>query len=284
MKRIILPTDFSDNAFNAIRYAVKLYEGEACTFYLLNTFTPASTYVGVNMVNTYSALHLEDIAARNSQKGLDEIEDKIKSEFVNPKHIFVKLSAFNLLTLEINELVDAHSIDLVIMGTKGATGAKEVFIGTQTMYTIKKVKVPVIAVPSDFHYETPKEILFATDFKFDANNRFLPLVKDLSEQHVARVNILNAYYGEPLNTQQNENKEFLDAYFKSTAHIFHTAHDVDVIDAVEEFQIKHKINFLVMIHNKHTFFENLLFRPVINQIAHHTHVPFLVIPSEKRIK
>ncbi len=212
------------------------------------------------------------------------MEDRINEEFTNSKHIFVKLAAFNLLTSEIISLVESHDIDIVVMGTKGATGAKEVFMGTQTMYTIKKVKCPVIAVPSDFHYEVPKEILFSTDFKFDPENRFLPIVKDISEQHTARVNILNAYYGEPLNDTQNGNKDFLDSYFQSTAHIFHISEGVDVIEAVEEFQIKHKINFLVMIHNRHSFFENLLFVPVINQIAYHTHVPFLVIPSEERMK
>ncbi len=284
MKRIILPTDFSANAFNAIKYAVRLFENEACTFYLLNTFTPSAFYVGMNTINSYSALQLEQIALKNSQRGLDEVEKEIKENFTNPKHIFVKLAAFNLLTSEITNLVDTHDIDLVVMGTTGATGAKEVFIGTQTMYTIKKVKCPVIAVPSDFHYEVPKEILFATDFKFSLKNRYLSLVQEISVSHTARVNILNAYYGEPLTEKQNAKKDFLDSYFKTTAHIFHMAEGVDVIEAVDEFQIKHKINFLVMIHNKHSFFENLLFKPVINQLVHHTHVPFLVIPSEKRIR
>lgn len=284
MKRIILPTDFSENAFNAIRYAVRLFEKETCTFYLLNTFTPSAFYVGMNTINTYSALQLEEIASKNSQRGLDEVEKEIKENFSNPKHIFVKLAAFNLLASEIINLTDTYDIDLVVMGTKGATGAKEVFLGTQTMYTIKKVKCPVIAVPSDFHYEVPKEILFATDFKFNQENKYLSLVKELACNHIARVNILNAYYGEPLSEAQEADKDFLDSYFESTAHIFHTAEGVDVIGAVDEFQIKHKINFLVMIHNRHSFFENLLFRPVINQLVHHAQVPFLVIPSEKRIK
>ncbi|GAB5399973.1 MAG: hypothetical protein Aureis2KO_15580 [Aureisphaera sp.] len=283
MKRVILPTDFSENAYNAIQYAIALFKGEPCTFYLLNTFTPASYYVGVNMVNSYSALELEKMASANSRKGLDEVEERIKSEFVDPDHIYIKLSAFNMLAAEINELINDHDIDLVVMGTKGATGAKEVFLGTQTMHIIKRVECPVIVVPSGFHYEVPKEILFATDFQFDRGNRFLPLLKDISEKNIARTNILNAYYGNPLNDQQAENKGFLDTYFKNTAHLFHTAEGVDVIEAVEKFQVKHKINFLVMIHNKHSFFENILFKPVINQLVYHTEVPFMVIPSEKRL-
>ncbi|NNJ82520.1 MAG: universal stress protein, partial [Flavobacteriaceae bacterium] len=57
----------------------------------------------------------------------------------------------------------------------------------------------------------------------------------------------------------------------------------DVQGAIEKFQVKHKINLLVMIHNRHNFFENLLFKPVINEIAYHTNIPFLVIPSEERM-
>ena len=284
MKRIILPTDFSDNAFNAIRYAVNLFEQDSCTFYLLNTYTPASYYVGVNLMSSYATLELEQIVVRNSKEGLDGLEERITKEFQNPNHIFVKISAFNLLHLEINELIAAHDIDMVVMGTKGATGAQEILIGTQTMHTIKRVQCPVIAIPSTFEYEEPKEILFATDFKFDSTNRFLPDLKELNTKHKSRINILNAYYGDSFTEYQQKNKDFLDVYFESTAHVFHTADQVDVIAAIEEFQVEHKINFLAMIHNKHSFFENLLFKPVINQLAFHIHVPFMVIPSEKRIK
>ncbi len=284
MKRIIIPTDFSENAYNAISYALRLFEQEECTFYLLNTFTPAAYYVGVSNINTYSALKMEEIASENSKRELDAIEDRIKKEFNNPKHTFIKIAALNLLATEIQGLVEEHNIDLVVMGTTGATGAKEIFIGTQTMYTIKKVKCPVIAVPAEFHYHPPKEMLFATDFKFDPENRYLPLLRGIANDHSAKVNILNANLGESLSDEQKEHKNFLDGYFKDTAHVFHTAEGVNVVEAIDKFQIKHKINFLAMIHNKHTFFENLLFRPVINQIAYHIQVPFLVIPSEELIK
>lgn len=141
MKRILLPTDFSENAYNAIRYALKLYEHESCTFYLLNTYTPAAYFTGTTLPNSYSALQLEEIAATNSKRGLDETEKRINAEFHNPKHIIGKLSSFNLLVSEINSVVKSLGIDVIVMGTKGATGAKEVFIGTQTMYTLSLIHI-----------------------------------------------------------------------------------------------------------------------------------------------
>lgn len=282
MKRILLPTDFSENAFNAIVYAVQLFKNEKCKFFLLNTYTPAAYHTGM-MADSYSALQLENITRQNSVKGLDSIEEKLKKDFQNPKHEFEKIASFNLLVSEIKSAITEHSIDLIIMGTQGATGAKEVFLGTHTMFTIKKVKCPVIAVPSGFSFESPKEILFATDYKFSIANRYLPLLKSICDSHMSRLNILNAYYGIPLNDDQEKVKNHLDMYFKENAHLFHMSTDVDVIEAVEIFQVKSKINFLVMIHNKHSFFENLLFKPVINDIVFHTKVPFLVIPSEERL-
>ena len=282
MKKILAPTDFSENATNAIRYARKLFAKEKCVIYLLNTFTPAAYNVST-MVDSYSALRLQEIVKNESEKKLENLENSLKEEFDNPNHRFVRIASFNLLILEIIDIVKNEDIDLIVMGTKGATGAKEVFIGTHTTYTIKKVKCPVIAVPSGFTYDAPKEILFPTDYRLSKSNRYLTLIKELCDKHNSRLNILNAYHGEPLDEEQTDIKEFLDTYFKGNSHLFHISENDDIIEAIESFQVKQKINFLIMIHNRHSFFENMLFRPVINQIAYHTNIPFLVIPSEDRM-
>ncbi|TPN87472.1 universal stress protein [Aquimarina algicola] len=282
MKRILLPTDFSENAYNAMKYAMHFFAEEKVTFYLLNTFTPVSYHAGY-LVENPTIYGLEDVSLMHSKNEIEKVENRLKKEFNNTNHSFERLSAFNTLISEIQEVVKEYEIDLIVMGTKGATGAKEIFIGTHTMYTIKKVKCPVIVVPSDFEFETPKDILLPTDYKLDVNNRYLSLIKEICDKHISRLNILNAYYGVPLDKNQKKVKDFLDVYFEENAHVFHLAENVDVIEAVEGFQKKYKINLLIMIHNKHSFFENLLFKPVINQIAYHTNIPFLVIPSEERM-
>jgi len=285
MKRILLPTDFSENAYNALSYGVQLFADEECTFYLLNTYTPLALHTGMMIdMPSYAAIQLEEVTKRNSMLGLKKTEKRLKKEFSNPNHSFEKISTFNLLISEIVDCVAAYNIDLIVMGTQGATGAKEVFLGTHTMFTIKNVKCPVIAVPSGFKFESPQEILFATDYRFSKTNNAFSLIKHLCMKHLSRLNILNAYNGIPLDNKQESMKKYLDDYFKGNAHLFHIVEGVDVLEAVNTFQVKSKINFLIMIHNKHSFFENLLFKPVINQIVYHTNVPVLVIPSEERVK
>lgn len=281
MKKVLLPTDFSENAYNAIEYAIQLLVGQSCEFYVLHTYTPVMISDG-NMLDSYSALTLQRVAQETAQKQLDELSDRISKDFPDSNHSFKFMAAFNLLIAEMKNIIDEYDIDFVVMGTQGATGAKEVFLGTHTMYAIKKLKCPVIAVPARFNYEAPKEILFSTDYKLNKDNKYLPMVRELCEHHNSRLHILNAYYGTPLSTQQLENKDYLDDFFKEHSHLFHIAEGIDVLGAIEQFQINSKINFIVMIHNKHNFLENLLFKPVINQIVYHTRVPFLIIPSVVR--
>jgi nucleotide-binding universal stress UspA family protein len=282
MKRILLPTDFSENAFNASSYALQLFAEDECTFYFLHTYTPVATNAGM-LVNTYSALQLEEVTRDAAIYSMGVLEEKLLKEYPNPKHTFKKITKFNLLVSEIVSCVKEYKIDLIVMGTQGATGAKEIFLGTHTMFTIKKVKCPVIAVPSGFKFEQPKEILFATDYKFYPQNKYFTFLKELCTTHDSKLNILNAYYGTPLEPEQVKTKNYLDNFFNEISHLFHVAEGTDIPEAVKGFQQTRKINLLVMIHNKHSFFENLLFKPVINDLVYHTNVPFLVIPSRKKM-
>lgn len=281
MKHILLPTDFSENAYNAISYAVQLYKDVACRFYLLHTFTPATISSG-HMMDSHSALKIYEIEKESAEANLKVLENRLVEAFNNNKHSFAGITAFNMLFPEMENVINKNNIELVIMGTKGATGAKEIFLGTNTMYAIKTLKCPVLAVPSGFNFEKPKEILFPTDYKIKKSNRYLELVRALCTTHNSKLHFLNANYSRPLKEEQKRVKVFLDAFFIDNAHAFHVGEDQDLIEVIKTFELKNKINFLIMVHNKHSFFENLLFTPIINKMVYHTNVPFLVIPSEER--
>ena len=282
MKRILLPTDFSDSAYNAISYAVQFYKNVECNFFILHTYTP-SIVSSESMLDTYTAMKIYEIEKETANLKLRALEALINKEWPNKKHTFTSISAFNLLIPEMTEIISEKTIDTVIMGTKGASGVKEVFLGSQTMYAIKKLKCPVIVVPSNFKYQTPKNILFPTDYKVEKSNRYLELIREFCKEHNSKLHFLNAYYHLPLEEKQKRTKVFLDAFFIDNAHEFYIGEDQDLIEVIEAFETNNKINFLVMIHNKHSFFENLLFTPLINKMVYHTSVPFLVIPSEERM-
>ncbi|RXG11651.1 nucleotide-binding universal stress UspA family protein [Leeuwenhoekiella aestuarii] len=281
MKRILLPTDFSEDSFNAIQYALQLMQSETCTFVLLHTYTPPmiSTHT---MLDSSAVWSIQKSVEDNARRNLDDLSEKLQLDFPNTKHSFKTRVSFNLLVPEMGEVVLKDRIDLVIMATQGATGAKEIFLGTNTMYAIKHLKIPVLAVPARYSYQIPKQILFATDYSASKGNLFFSLLRDLAQTHRSHIQILNSYFGVPLRDSQIAFKDYLNTYFKDIIHIFHVVDGKEVLDAIEHFESENTIDLLVMVHNKHNFFENLLFNPTINKIVYHTKVPFLVIPSIKQ--
>lgn len=279
MKKILLPTDFSDNAWNAIEYALQLFKDEVCTFYLLNTYTPAVYHIEYVLVNP-AQFGLIDSERDTSLSNLEKVHDKIKKTLRNPNHRIEKISVFNSLIPEIKEQVKEKKIDYIVMGTKGATGAKEVLFGSNTVHVLNQVKCPVLAVPNNFNFEKPHELLFPTDFEIEYKNKHLSLIIDIAKKHTSRVHVLHVSYGYELNEFQKKNKELLESKLKKVANIFHDVSNQNIEDAIANFQIKNKVNMLIMINNKHSFFENLFFKKLIHHIGFHLNIPFLVIPSK----
>ncbi|WCO02854.1 universal stress protein [Psychroserpens ponticola] len=281
MKQILLPTDFSDNSWNALKYAIKLFKEETCTFHLLNTYTPI--IYNVEYVLGYPAqFGLGDAIRETSEKNLSQLLVRISKEFdTNPNHNFETISKFDTLISGIKEFIYKHPIDLIVMGTKGATGAEEVLFGSNTVHVFKEIKYPILAIPSKFKFETPHEILFPTDLEVNFKDSQLNILKEIAVLNHSRVNAIHVSTGYSLTDFQENNKSNLESIFKNTAYLFHNIKSMNITDAINHFQVKHKINLLVMINNKHSFFENLFFKNTIKQIGFHLNIPFLVMPSKK---
>ncbi|MFG6686678.1 universal stress protein [Mariniflexile sp. HNIBRBA6329] len=278
MKNILLPTDFSENSWNAIKYALQLFKNEICHFYLLNTYTPIIYHVQYVLVEPAQFGMLDSIR-ETALKNLEDFKIRINKEYKNPKHTIETMGAFNMLIPEIADVVENKAIDYVVMGTKGATGAKEILFGSNTVHVIKNVKCPILAIPDGFEFETPQEVLFPTDYQIKYEPHHLKPITNVSDLHQTRINILYLTYGYDLSKQQEENKKILETYLKKTAYQFHEVSNQTVEEGITKFQLKNHVSLLVMINNKHSFFENLFFKNTINKIGFHLKIPFLVIPA-----
>ncbi|TBN04341.1 universal stress protein [Hyunsoonleella flava] len=279
MKNILLPTDFSENSWNAIAYASKLFKDSECTFFLLNTYIPEIYHVEYILMEP-AQFGLGDAIKENSLKQLSDFKNKISNTFKNPKHNIETIASFNSLISEMKDIVEDKNIDYLVMGTKGATGAKEILFGSNTVHAFKNIKCPIMAIPDGFSFEKPHDILFPTDYKIDYKDHHIKPIISITSLFNTRVNILHATYGYELSEAQKKSKQKLEVYFKKTSLLFHNVSGQTVQEAINNFQLKSKINLLVMINNKHSFFENLFFKNTINQIGFHLNIPFLVIPSK----
>lgn len=280
MKRILLPTDFSDTSLEAINYALVVFKDIECTFFLLHTYNPP-IYQTEYLLGSPGLIGLGDVMKETSLTKMEKLKARLENQYKNSNHTFIVHTAFNTLVNEVMETIASEKIDIVVMGTKGATGAKEILFGSNAVHVIKQSKCPVIVVPPNFKYEAPKEILFPTDYEIAyQKNRFKPLLS-LVKLHKSRINIVHVRTGYDLNEDQKNNKKQLEKLLGSSS-LFHEMPENELINAIHTFQLKTRINLLVMVQNKHTFFERLFIEPVIKKLGLHITVPFMVIPQYQK--
>ena len=277
MTRILLPTDFSKHSLTAIHYGLQLFKEAKCTFYLLNSYMPP-VYHTEYLMGSPAQIGLGDLVQENSRNTLESLKNELEETFNNPLHTFITHSAFNVLTSEVARTVEAERIQLIIMGTQGATGAKAILFGTNTVQVIKNAKCPVLVIPTGFEYEIPEQILFPTDYEVDLDKNDVAILLKIANRHLSLINVMHVFTGYELNLVQQKHKKTLANLLGKNV-LFHEVASNEIIAAVNAFQLKQKINLLVMVQNKHTFFERLFIEPVIKKIGFHVTIPFMVIPQ-----
>ena len=269
---ILLPTDFSDNAWSAVVYALKLYVDKECTFYFLHTTSIIASKI--------SKKYTKDIK-ENALKELLELKEMAEASSANANHTFeIVLSGDNLYNAIENEILK-HKIDLVIMGTKGATAAKELFFGSNTVNIVKKMRLcPVLIVPFEYDFVEPKQIAFPTDFNRFYNEKELNHLKKLADLFNSEIRIVHIKTENQLNDIQEYNYLMLKHFLKDYKCSYHWMPDyTNKVEEINVFIEDLKINVLTMINYWHSLMENLFNEPVIKKIGLQPKVPFLVIPD-----
>ncbi|QCW99503.1 universal stress protein [Aggregatimonas sangjinii] len=279
MKKILIPTDFSENAWNAIRYAIELFKNEECVFHVLNTYTPAIASSRF-MAASIDGATLENGARSRSEGGLKKVIDRIAQLYTNPRHRFKTSSSFSFLVDEIKVMVEELDIDLVVTGTKGASGLEEVFMGSNTVRIIKSIQnCPVLAVPQYFKFITPNEIAFATNFnRFYTKSELRPL-REMAKSFNATIRIVHVQNEiKALTELQQFNLSMLRKYLEDVEYFVHTVSELNSISkTLEVFTEELDIHLLAMLNYQHSFLEKISREPVIKRVAFHTQVPLLVI-------
>ncbi|WP_340202304.1 universal stress protein [Ascidiimonas sp. W6] len=282
MKKVLLPTDFSANAWNAISYALQLLKDEECTFYFLHTYVPPF-YRMDYMVGGPAFSGLPDAMLDISLTGLDKTLKDVQEEFPNEKHTFKKIASFNMLSDEVNEVTERENIDFIVMGTQGATGAKQIFLGTNTVFVLRKAKVPVLVIPENYHYKGIKQILFPSDYRTLYKRRELKVLVNLAKSHHASITSLHVTSEGELTEAQKRHREALKDFLEGVECKCKELYKQLMPQAVYDYLSVNDYQMLAMMNRKHSFLERVLLKQNVDDIGFHIDIPFLVLPDTSRI-
>lgn len=276
-KRVLLPTDYSKNALNAIRYALGLYKDVQCDFYFLNAFQSTGYSLDSLMVSEVGERNYE-AAKLESTMGMDRLKEVLRLQPKNDKHTFHTVCTFNSLLVAVEEVLKAKDIDIIVMGTKGITASSNAILGTNTVGIMEKItQCPVIAVPDSFRFSPPKEIVFPTDYKTAFRRKELGYMFEIAKMHGSGIHVLHIEKESRLNQGQENNKALLADMMADIDHSFHTLTKVKVAQGIETFMQSRGSDMIAFLNRKHRFFNSILTNPLIKEIGYDSKIPILVL-------
>ncbi|MFH4964028.1 universal stress protein [Gaetbulibacter sp. M235] len=276
--KILLPTDFSKNAWYAITYALELYKNSFCNFYILNVFSATSNVID-SLLNMEPGSELYETAKLNSENGLAKVWDMISLlDYKNTKHHFEIISKFNNPVDAIKNVVEEKDIDMIVMGTKGETDSRSKVFGGVAIDVMEKVRnCPVIVVPEKAKHILPKEIVFPTSYKTYFKRRELNHLIDLARNCNASVKVLHINNEDKLSEIQLSNKKLLEEYFEGIDYSFHSLSNIELPTAINCFIESRESDMVAFINRKHVFFGSMITNPLVKNIGYTSRVPILVM-------
>lgn len=280
MKRILVPTDFSPTAEKAFRFAVDIAAKAKGTVILYHTFIPVeSTFIGTEKTrkqyNTQSEANIVKRLQRLKKKVTGDVTDVAVSTIIGRSPLINNILGF----------AEHEQIDLIVMGTQGASGLKKTIIGSVAARVIEMAELPVLLVPAKYELEKPAQFVFATNFQ-KTDKQALTLANAMAKLYNADVTVLHflsIYTAEA--KKEKEKTDFdtyafsLQRYFNESKIKFHLLETSSVIETMENLDKKFPYDILAMVRRKKSFLENFFIKSFTENMAYLTKKPLLIVPE-----
>jgi nucleotide-binding universal stress UspA family protein len=274
---ILVPTDFSATAEKAFTYALNIAARSEGTVLLYSAFTPFENLVAGpeetrDEYNEKNEAYVSD--------SLNALKRKWQAQYATVQ-IEVGIGT-TPLTQSILKIAGDNSVNLIVMGTHGASGLKKL-IGSNACHVMSQTVIPLLLVPDEFSWAEPKRIVMATNYqKQDVDA--LPLISALANAFGASVEVVH------LSSTKAQDvplaREVLTAYVDR---LKEKLPDQSISSSVlpggvvwDDLECLHEVipyDILVMMRHKMGFLERLFSKSKTQHMACVTHYPLLVIPA-----
>jgi nucleotide-binding universal stress UspA family protein len=281
MKKILFPTDFSKTSENAFLYALHIAHRFDATISTVHTFTaPVVATTPMIMVEEMAEL-TEKFEMQEYQifnKKLHEIAIEAGFGNINIDHTL----EYGLVVEEIVRMSQKQKIDIIIMGTEGAEGVGRWLYGSHAASVVSKATCPVLIIPSKAKYKGIARIAYATNFE-DLNDNVIEDLLGWVGKFDAKLYFVHvAAKGEYIDTEQYANMAEISDLAERYQNVrFKILYDSAILDELEGYVETEKIDMMVMVTHRYSFFKRLFTPSLTKQMTFETEVPLLVYHAPK---
>jgi len=270
MKKILVPCDFSESAIQAFEFAMNL---------------AAQSHAEVIVLKVIDLPFIYETSLGTTPEYFDpsifkdlELDAKNNFERLKAKHPTKEMVSFTALrgavTFTIKQFAEDHHIDLIVMGTTGASGLKEYWIGSNTEKVVRFSHIPVLAVRKSFQVSKIKNIVFPTTLHLDQND-LISRVKDLQTFFSAKLHLLL------VNTPNNmlRTKDEMDLmeefakHYQLSNYTLNTRNDFTEQDGIINFAHEVKADLIAMGTHGRRGLAHLFMGSVTEDVVNHVDCP-----------
>jgi nucleotide-binding universal stress UspA family protein len=271
MKTIIIPTDFSPTATNAMHYGIEMAKAVQASIVLFHAYqVPVS----------YSDTPVLLVSVADLQKNAEDRMETLKAEVEHITSGQVKVYSETRMGNTVDEL-EAYCGKInpfaVVMGAKGHTGLEKILFGSTALTAIRHLNWPVICVPPGKQYGNGiNRIGFACDFKEVVKTTPAAGIKNLVQALKAELHVLNVdYHDKHFTPSTPEQSALLHMLLEECNPIYHFIEHKDVEDGINDFAEKNNLDLIIAIPKKHKLLEGLFKPSSTRQLVFQSHVPVL---------
>jgi nucleotide-binding universal stress UspA family protein len=271
MHTILVPTDFSKCANNAMMYALELAQRMGASVRALYVVYPNE---GVDN-NVYDAFFIDDYI----QQRLRAMKVWAKKFTRSPHLRDVDVQCQCLVGLPVSTICEAattHHASLIVMGTTGASGLRDVLLGSIAGGVVAHSKKPVFVIPPKASFRNNARFALATDFKMPLSRESLQVLREILHLQHTGLNIVHVL-AENAKQPSQKQEDALSEKLGTIPHNFHYLHSENIPQAIHNFLEATDANGLVAVAHEHSLFRSLFAKSMSRTLAHHTNVPLLVL-------
>lgn len=277
----MVPTDFSNNAEKALLFAADIAVKSKGILLLYNSYTPVDSPF------------IDNQETRNKHNEQTEFEIKENLKLLKEKVILLypdlNIETFigtSPLVNNILKFADDHKVDLIVMGTKGASGIQKAVIGSGAARVVQKSTIPILLVPENETFIMPKHLIFTSDYhKSDIEAlKYTVALAELYNSKITVLHLIPKHLEDFLLEKETEKfnkhcseiqKEFPDQKIDFNLLETHTpSKKIAKLNEVISFDM------LVMIPRRKSFFQYLLSESYTQNMAFITQKPLLIVPEK----
>lgn len=273
MKRILIPTDFSENSWAAIQCALCIFVNRNVAFTLLHIEDDVSSRDEDLIQKEQLTIH-KNISTHNQLK---KLALKMKSHASKEHQISFELRSGHFIK-ELRLAVHDFRIDLIVMSTKGKNIFDPKAFGSLTRATITQVKCTTLVVPQEIPCFPPAQVALLTDYNFFYKCQVLDSLQNIMKINEAHLSVIHLSRDRSLSHLQEENKQFLKDALTQMKHSFHFMINQTLEEALQFFIEVHKVDMIALLAKNLNFSQNLFFGTQDDGTkSYHAKTPFLIL-------